>query len=956
MHRSTDNRTQSAMQQNHSHYYAEAFLQNHRVAGGTCNLQEFNARPSQLGLRSNVPLQHSESSLSSLPPNSINAPTFLPYQDIYSKSVRTPNPTPTQSMYSLFGNPTGLPPAIPRMHQNIQNIQKQAYPPGFGYHVPQPDHSDYQKMTALPQMPQQLKAHVFWDFEKLSIPTDRSITGYVISRKILDFLKHHGVSSVNLVAVGSVDLLPNQLRVELQNAGFSILDSSKKSNAADVIVLTEVIKTVYENKPPYMLVFICGNVEYCKLLNWLENVGYTVLFIHLQDISELVISSLSGKQCYLWSSVSGVEEPQALVETHSPAASSSNTPSLSEKEWASAPPPDAQVDISASPEEKLPPTAQKANSRMSYSAVATSGNKKTVAASTQPLSFNDTQSIGVTSSSSPADEQDLEGQEDDSDILPGVELPNEPKLNYCEERFLPLLREARKMVHNEALVVKTDAKLDPNQRLIKTVALVNIIKAAIPTIKKKKAIILIAVEMKLIEFDEENDGIRVTPEGMALIQKYKRRIVTDIVARVPVLEAVEAKFRKHFALNFDSYIDAASELKYINFETLGSTYMVSLSEELLSYLPAPPQIVAGASANTQQTSYNVEKWAPLIKLLRTFDNSGAVISAIGSSIGANNRNWMLQFGEKFRDCIERAEKEGVVTVIRSQPEWKVYLRGKGKNAASDLKEPTATGLRVTAIIPSQAKSKSYSPSLNHKGIIAIADGMPVQQAFEPSGGRFVGLDEEGNRNSIDELVENQHEKEVTQSESKDKGSITAIAKKTENSNIKTQGESNWLNSFECLRASHRLTNEVKAKKPNANQAEKKSKKEYRGMTFNVTIAYGRNSNRAIPSHIVELLKQGRKEEALNALATMTKVVVVGTWGTDEKMNLYPNAKRCSKVDMKVDPANWRVEVDYVAFDKTYLVVGEVYAYFFMDEAGNKILDPNDDFCEVDGENFNMISA
>ncbi|KAJ1547961.1 hypothetical protein HK096_008343, partial [Nowakowskiella sp. JEL0078] len=149
----------------------------------------------------------------------------------------------------------------------ISNLQHVYSPSG----ISNPDSftSVHAVMNHLPSV----KAHVFWDYENCQIP--RGMSGYKVVRNIKTFIRSKKAILADIFAIGNVERLSSSVRIELEGAGVILQNvSCGKPSAADITILTEITKFVFENRPPHIIVLISGDRDFSKILSWLENVQY----------------------------------------------------------------------------------------------------------------------------------------------------------------------------------------------------------------------------------------------------------------------------------------------------------------------------------------------------------------------------------------------------------------------------------------------------------------------------------------------------------------------------------------------------------------------------------------------------------------------------------------------------------------------------------------------------------
>ncbi|KAJ1551537.1 hypothetical protein HK096_008957, partial [Nowakowskiella sp. JEL0078] len=111
-----------------------------------------------------------------------------------------------------------------------------------GAHIPDSLASAHAVMNHLPSV----KAH--WN---LGMP------GYMVVRNIKTFIQSKNAILVDIFAIGNVERLSSSVRIELEGAGVILQNlSCGKPSAADITILTEITKVVFENRPPHFIVLI----------------------------------------------------------------------------------------------------------------------------------------------------------------------------------------------------------------------------------------------------------------------------------------------------------------------------------------------------------------------------------------------------------------------------------------------------------------------------------------------------------------------------------------------------------------------------------------------------------------------------------------------------------------------------------------------------------------------------
>ena len=124
----------------------------------------------------------------------------------------------------------------------------------------------------------------------------KNFKGYQAVRFIKDFILSKGLLLNQTVAIGPSQSLTDQKRSELEDCGVSVQKiHSKYPAAVDISILNEIIKLVYFFKPPHSIVLISGDRDFSKILNFLDQVHYHVIYVHANDISDVMQFSITSK-------------------------------------------------------------------------------------------------------------------------------------------------------------------------------------------------------------------------------------------------------------------------------------------------------------------------------------------------------------------------------------------------------------------------------------------------------------------------------------------------------------------------------------------------------------------------------------------------------------------------------------------------------------------------------------
>ncbi|KAI8833956.1 hypothetical protein BJ741DRAFT_610618 [Chytriomyces cf. hyalinus JEL632] len=120
--------------------------------------------------------------------------------------------------------------------------------------------------------------------------------------------------------MGDTAQLNPTVRADLEESGVSLINvSSSKESAADIAILTELMKTVYFVKPPHEIILISGDRDLSKALHFLESVKYSVTLIHNNMITDVLRHSV--RETIHWSSfLEGTESPKPIQTQQQQAA------------------------------------------------------------------------------------------------------------------------------------------------------------------------------------------------------------------------------------------------------------------------------------------------------------------------------------------------------------------------------------------------------------------------------------------------------------------------------------------------------------------------------------------------------------------------------------------------------------------------------------------------------------
>ncbi|KAJ3229161.1 hypothetical protein HDU81_005582 [Chytriomyces hyalinus] len=151
-------------------------------------------------------------------------------------------------------------------------------------------------------------ASVFWDFENCAVPS--GVAGFLIAKRVKDLCQKRNLELCSFFAMGDTAQLNATVRADLEESGVSLINvSSGKESAADIAILTELMKTVYFMKPPHEIILISGDRDFSKALYFLESVKYSVTLIHNNLITDVLRHSV--RETIHWTSfLEGTESPK----------------------------------------------------------------------------------------------------------------------------------------------------------------------------------------------------------------------------------------------------------------------------------------------------------------------------------------------------------------------------------------------------------------------------------------------------------------------------------------------------------------------------------------------------------------------------------------------------------------------------------------------------------------------
>ncbi|TPX74941.1 hypothetical protein CcCBS67573_g03780 [Chytriomyces confervae] len=174
-------------------------------------------------------------------------------------------------------------------------------------------------------------ASVFWDFENCAVPS--GVAGFLIAKRVKDLCQKRNLELCSFIAMGDTTQLNQAVRADLEESGVSLInvlsskeveflnrttmpshvltDSFLNQSAADIAILTELMKTVYFVKPPHEIILISGDRDFSKALYFLESVKYSVTLIHNNMITDVLRHSVR-ETIHWFSFLEGTESPKPI--------------------------------------------------------------------------------------------------------------------------------------------------------------------------------------------------------------------------------------------------------------------------------------------------------------------------------------------------------------------------------------------------------------------------------------------------------------------------------------------------------------------------------------------------------------------------------------------------------------------------------------------------------------------
>ncbi len=118
---------------------------------------------------------------------------------------------------------------------------------------------------------------VFWDIENCQPPA--AVSGTAVVQDLRHSLLEFG-SIRQIRAYADLNLLKASMRLELQRSGIQLLDvPSAKKDAADKMMLTDMMMFALDNPPPQRIILISGDQDFAYTLARLRNIGYEIVLV-----------------------------------------------------------------------------------------------------------------------------------------------------------------------------------------------------------------------------------------------------------------------------------------------------------------------------------------------------------------------------------------------------------------------------------------------------------------------------------------------------------------------------------------------------------------------------------------------------------------------------------------------------------------------------------------------------
>ncbi len=133
---------------------------------------------------------------------------------------------------------------------------------------------------------------VFWDFENMTLwKRYKSLSDIVRSIRACLF-KISGANAVDphvtrIYGIGNMTRIPPEVRKKLEQNGIKTMDSpSRQKNAADVVIVTEIMRCLIDN-PPQGVCLISNDGDFSHCMRTVKQLGYTTALLHDNPSREL---------------------------------------------------------------------------------------------------------------------------------------------------------------------------------------------------------------------------------------------------------------------------------------------------------------------------------------------------------------------------------------------------------------------------------------------------------------------------------------------------------------------------------------------------------------------------------------------------------------------------------------------------------------------------------------------
>ncbi|MFQ5976701.1 MAG: NYN domain-containing protein [Candidatus Heimdallarchaeota archaeon] len=119
------------------------------------------------------------------------------------------------------------------------------------------------------------KIAVFWDLE--NCPPPSKVPGTSVIQDLRSLLMEFGVIQ-QIRAYSDLDYVKKPLRLELQRSGVQLIDApSALKDAADKMILTDMLMFAIENPQPQRIVLISGDQDFAYTIARLKSMGYEII-------------------------------------------------------------------------------------------------------------------------------------------------------------------------------------------------------------------------------------------------------------------------------------------------------------------------------------------------------------------------------------------------------------------------------------------------------------------------------------------------------------------------------------------------------------------------------------------------------------------------------------------------------------------------------------------------------